>query len=55
VAGPVWSGVLYTQLGPTAPFASGVAAALLALLVGVGLRAQVQEARAAAPAASSRA
>jgi MFS family permease len=42
VVGPVWSGFLYTHLGPAAPFASGVAAALFSLLVGVGLRAQLE-------------
>ncbi|MFP2926539.1 MFS transporter, partial [Pyxidicoccus sp. 3LG] len=38
VVGPVWSGFLYTRLGPGAPFLSGVAAAGICLLVGAALR-----------------
>ncbi|WP_426751904.1 MFS transporter [Myxococcus sp. Y35] len=38
VVGPVWSGFLYSRLGPGAPFTSGVAASGIALLVAVSLR-----------------
>ncbi|GHG99616.1 MFS transporter [Comamonas sp. JC664] len=38
VVGPVWSGFLYSRLGPGAPFASGVAASGIALLVAASLR-----------------
>jgi MFS family permease len=36
--GPVWSGFLYARLGASAPFLSGVIAALLSLAVAVALR-----------------
>ncbi|WP_368669209.1 MFS transporter, partial [Myxococcus sp. CA018] len=37
VVGPVWSGFLYSRLGPGAPFTSGAVAAGVALLVGASL------------------
>jgi MFS family permease len=36
--GPVWSGLLYARLGPSAPFLSGVVAAALSLAVALLLR-----------------
>ncbi|WIG97022.1 MFS transporter [Myxococcus sp. SDU36] len=37
VVGPVWSGFLYSRIGPGAPFTSGAVAAGIALLVGASL------------------
>lgn len=36
--GPVWSGVLYTRLGPSAPFVGGMVAAIVSVAVAVALQ-----------------
>jgi DHA1 family tetracycline resistance protein-like MFS transporter len=36
--GPVWSGVLYTRVGPAAPFFSGVLAATVSVVVAIALQ-----------------
>ena len=36
--GPVWNGVLYTRLGPAAPFLAGVVTALVSVAVAIALQ-----------------
>jgi MFS family permease len=49
--GPVWSGILYTRLGPAAPFVSGTITALVSLAVAFALQRRAAAAWTAAGAA----
>jgi MFS family permease len=50
--GPVWSGLLYARLGASAPFISGVLAAVLSLAVALALRRRLGRVPAGTPEAA---